>query len=658
VFVALAARAAHLSLIDPRGAARGEAQSWTELTLPPERGLVLDRHGAELAITVQAPSLYAVPGEVPDPPGHARALAKVLGVDGKRLSAQLGRDKRFVYLARWLSEEQAEKVRALNLPGVGLLFEPRRVYPHRELAAHLIGFANLDGEGVRGIEEREDAFLRGRTRTFPVERDARGRVLAGFAPPPDATSGGDVALALDAALQADAEMALDAAIAETGSKAGWVVTLDARSGDVLALAERPTFDPNGFRKLSFPQTRSRAFLDAFEPGSTFKTFLIAAALEGGAVTPSDRFDCENGRFQVPGKLIRDSHPHGVLDVTSVLRVSSNICAAKIGYRLGAQPYYQTLRRFGFGRPTGSGFPHESSGLLRSYKNWRPVDHANIAFGQGVSVTPVQLAAATAVIANGGVWTQPRLVTRRRAPGGTWRDEPRARMERVLRTETAETMLSMMEGVVSTPEGTGKRAAIPGVRVGGKTGTAQKIDPATGRYATSRYIAWFTGIAPIDDPRLVIVVALDEPRGVFHTGGMVAAPVFAKVGAAQLARLGVTGGQPLPPAVVASSTPPVSSAAEPAAEGAAAVQAPPVEDAIAAAEETQAVLLRSGDRVLVPDFRGLSVAQVRRLFAGSGVALELEGAMDETGRAVAQDPDPGTIVAERMARVRVRFAPGA
>jgi cell division protein FtsI (penicillin-binding protein 3) len=253
-----------------------------------------------------------------------------------------------------------------------------------------------------------------------------------------------------------------------------------------------------------------------------------------------------------------------------------------------------------------------------------------------------------VIANGGVWAQPHLVGRRRAPDGRWQDAAPPALERVLRPETAATVLSMMEGVVALQDGTGKRARIPGVRVGGKTGTAQKIDPATRRYANNRYIAWFTGIAPVDDPRIVVVVALDEPRGPFHTGGMVAAPLFAKVASAQLARLGVTGTPPLPPSAVAAGPP-----------GAApAVPAPPVEEAIAAAEESKAVVLRHGDRLLVPDFHGLSVSEVKRALAGSGVALEVEGTLDGAGRAVDQEPDPGTILAEDTARVRVRFAPGA
>lgn len=649
-FVALALRASHLALLEPRSARRGAQQILTELTLPPERGTILDRHGVELAVTVQAPTLYAVPSQVKGSAATAKALGAVLHADPKRIQARLERKGSFAYVARWISPAQAEQVIALALPGVAVLHEPRRVYPNRDLGAHLVGFANIDGIGIRGLEQQEDAWLRGRERSFPVERDARGRVFAAFAPGPEATSGGDLALTLDAGMQADAELALDAWIARTRSKGGFVVTLDPHNGDVLALAQRPGFDPNHFREIPFPETRARAFLDAYEPGSTFKTFLIAAALDANAVSTHDRFDCERGRWRVPGKLISDSHPHGVLDVASVLRVSSNICAAKIGYRLGAERFYDTLVRFGFGRSTGSGFPHESTGLLRSWKRWRPVDQANAAFGQGVSVTPLQLAAALAAIANDGVLLPPRLVAARRRPGGGWEATAPGEARRVLRAETAATMRDLLESVVALEEGTGNKAALPGIRVGGKTGTAQKLDLQTKRYAQNAFLAWFAGIAPSDDPRLVIVTMLDEPQGFFHTGGLVAAPLFAEVAAPQLARLGIRAAQPA--TQIAAGQPPVP--ASPARNDVAAVVASTGEDAIAAAEEAPVELVGDSDRLLVPDLEGLTLGQVRGLLTRWGVEAELVG----EGRAVAQEPDPGTILQGNRRRVRVRFEPGA
>jgi len=648
-FLALAARAAHLAVVDQRGADRGERQSHSELRLPPERGTIVDRTGAELAVTVTAPSIYAIPAEVRNVPATARTLGKLLGADPRRIAARLEEHSGFVYLARWVSSETAARAHALGLPGIGIVVEPHRAYPYRELAAHLLGFANLDGAGVRGAEQMEDAWLRGTPQSFPVERDARGRLLSQIALDHHASAGGDVALTLDAAFQADAEMALDEAMAQTGAKAGFVVSLEPHTGEVLALAERPSFDPNSFRELAYPDTRARSFLDAFEPGSTFKIFLVAAALEANAIEPTDVFDCEMGSFEVPGKIIRDAHPHGLLDVAGVVRVSSNIGATKIAYRLGPSVYYETLRRFGFGASTGSGFPQESAGLLRSWKNWRPVDRANLAFGQGVDVTPIQLAAATAALANGGVWVAPHLVARRRPPEGGWQAQPASEVRRVIRPETAARVLAMMEGVVG-PEGTGKLAAVAGVRVGGKTGTAQKIDPVTGRYGTNRYFAWFTGVAPIDDPRVVIVTALDEPRGIAHTGGAVAAPLFSKVAAAQLARLGI----PAPAAATGDE------ATGTAATGAAAKAAralpvsAPMEESLVVAEESDATVAHSGDRVLLPDFQGLTVAQVKKAAAHARVVVEVEG----EGRAVSQEPGPGTILSGGEKRVRVRFGRGA
>jgi cell division protein FtsI (penicillin-binding protein 3) len=648
VFLGLAARAAHLAVLDQRGADRGERQSHSELRLPPERGTIVDRRGAELAVSVTAPSIYAIPSEVRDVPATARTLGKLLGADPRRLSNRLEDGGGFVYLARWVPGEMADRVRALGLPGTGILLEPHRAYPYRELAAHVLGFANLDGAGVRGAEQMEDGWLRGTPQSFPVERDAHGRLLSQVALDHEKSAGGDVALTLDAALQADAEIALDEAMAQSGAKAGFVISLDPHTGEVLALAERPTFDPNAFRGLAYPNTRARSFLDAFEPGSTFKIFLVAAALEANAIAPSDVFDCEMGSFQVPGGTIRDAHPHGLLDVAGVVRVSSNIGAAKIAYRLDPSVYYDTLREFGFGTSTRSGFPNESAGLLRSWKNWRPVDRATLAFGQGVDVTPIQLAAATAAIANGGVWVEPHLVARRRAPEGAWEDEPVGPSRRVIRPETAARVLAMMEGVVSA-EGTGKLAAIPGVRVGGKTGTAQKIDPATGRYGTNRYFAWFTGVAPIDDPKVVIVTALDEPRGIAHTGGAVAAPLFSKVAAAQLARMGIP--------TVASTVALSKAGATRPPEAPRTAEPPPaasLEESLVVAEESTVAFAQEGDRVLLPDFQGLTVDQVRKAAADARVVVEVEG----VGRAVSQEPGPGTILSGGERRVRVRFGPGA
>jgi cell division protein FtsI (penicillin-binding protein 3) len=472
-----------------------------------------------------------------------------------------------------------------------------------------------------------------------VERDARGQLLLGPGLDRHATAGGDVALTIDVAMQAESEQALAAGVAAARARGGFVVAIDPRTGDVLVVAEHPRFDPNDFRRLDFPETRARVFTDAVEPGSTFKTFLIAAAVDAGVVAPSDGFDLRGG-LSVPGKQIKDLHPRPWLDVAGILRHSSNVGSVKIAQKLGPALHHETLRRFGFGSRTGSGFPDESHGLLRNPKSWRPVDAATVAFGQGVSVSALQLAAATAALGNDGVWLQPRLVRSRRRPDGAWESAPPAEARQAVSAETAAKMLAMLEGVVTGEGGTGKRAQLAGIRVGGKTGTAQKLDPATRRYAHDKYIGWFIGLAPLDDPRVAIAVGIDEPRGV-HTGGAVAAPVFARVAAAILGQLGLPTEPVLDPAGR-----PIQRTAKATAQGALpAVAAGPVVPASAGG------IAQDAGRLLVPDLHGMTVDEVKRLTAGVPVDLEIFG----RGRAVAQDPDPGTVLAGERTRLRVRFA---
>jgi cell division protein FtsI (penicillin-binding protein 3) len=417
-FAGLGLRATHLSVFDRKGAQQGDAQSLRTLTLPPERGQIVDRSGAELALSVEAPSIYAIPSQIEDLPAAARALAPLFETSPAKLGERLARRGGFQFLARWVSRDVAQRVRDLDLAGVGVVDEPRRIYPHGALAASVIGFANIDARGARGVEQQEDAWLRGTTRRLPVERDGDGRLILVSGGATWGTAGGDVALTIDAMLQADAERALSEAVAATGARGGVLLSMDASGGEILTLAESPSFDPNAFRSL-------------------------------------------NGSYRVPGKTIRDAHPHGVLDVTGILRFSSNICAVKIAQALGASAHFEMLRRFGFGSSTGSGFPDESVGVLRPWRRWQPVDHATIAFGQGIGVTSVQLAAAMASLSNGGEWVRPRLVAAHRVARGAWQPTRREVSHRVLHPDTSSLVVSMLETVV-TPEGTGTRAALPGV----------------------------------------------------------------------------------------------------------------------------------------------------------------------------------------------------
>jgi cell division protein FtsI (penicillin-binding protein 3) len=516
-------------------------------------------------------------------------------------------------------------------------------------------------------------------RRIPVERDARGRKLWIGGDSQWSTTGGDVALTIDATLQAQAEEALRETVAATGARGGIVVAMDPWTGDILTLAENPSFDPNHFRSLDFASTRSRAFADAIDPGSTLKTFLIAAALEEGAIQLGSIVDCEDGSFQVPGKTIHDHHPNGELTPAGILRVSSNIGAVKIAYQLGRAAHYQALRRFGFGSTTKSGFPDESAGLLRPWKKWKPVDHATIAYGQGINVTPIQLAAATSALANGGLWVQPRLVSARRPPGGDWHSSRPEPGHRVVREETAAAILEMLEGVVS-PDGTGSLAGLKDIRVGGKTGTPQKYDSVSHSFSPDRHEAWFMGVVPADAPKLVIVVRVDEARRPAHTGGATAAPLFARVASAQLTRYGIfteperrraepvptvaiARNQPLPPVSAAPTEPTLRSrprAAQPSAAHPSGSRVARTSSSRAArTSKSKAVrpsdsatverLASLGDRVLLPDFRGRTVDEVRQMTAGR-ITVKFSG----KGRAVTQQPPPGTIFALSGGPVTIRF----
>jgi len=709
LFPLLAARAVQLTLIEQRGVEMGSAQTGTVVTLAPARGGIFDRNGAELAVAMPAPSVYAVPREVADPAAAAQALAPVLGRDAARLEARLSQDSPFVFLARWAGEERAQAVRQLALPGVGVVQEPGRSYPLGSLAGRLLGFANVDGVGVRGIEQAEDAWLRGAAQRVALERDARGRLLADAGVDPRSAAGGDVALTLDATLQADVEHALEETLRETGARGGLALVMDPRSGDLLALAEAPAVNPGNFRRTAYGETRSPAFLDAFEPGSVLKPLVVAAALERGVLGERELIDCEQGAWEIPGKRLQDMKPNGLLDAAGILRVSSNVGVAKIALRLSPGEHNAALRAFGLGRATGSGFPDESAGLLRAAARWQPLDQATIAFGQGVNVTALQLAAAGGVFANGGVLRTPRLLSARRRPDGdgSWRAEPAGPARRVLRPEVAGAVLQMLESVVSEG-GTGLRASLEGVRVAGKTGTAQKFDRRLGRYADTRLLGWFLGIAPVEAPRMVGVVMLDEPRGRKRGGSATAAPLFAQVAEAALAREGLVAAPRfgLPQLARAGSAPPAhlarhnsggnesgaSSAngadsarkaagangatkarsaktrstrakaartaqnAQPAAQRQTARGADATDAAGANSARAKApvpVVARLGDRVLLPDLRGLTREQVQRLARGEALAVDLQG----RGRVVAQHPAPGTIFRPGQARLTVQLAPG-
>lgn len=518
-------------------AAKAERQQQRVVVLDPPRGTIYDAQGRELAVSVQADSAYAVPPQIEDPVDVARQIAKIVPeVDARKLARQLAQDREFVWIARKLDPPVAAALRALELPGLYFLPESKRYYPMRELAAQVLGYVGTDNHGLAGLELLYDETVAGKPGVRTVLRDARrGTVISPDLSFADPEPGEDLHLTLDAAIQHIVERELRRAVEERGATRGSAVFLDPATGAVLAMATYPSFDPNHFGEVAPARWRNRVIMDVYEPGSTFKIITAAAAIESGKVKPGDMFDCEMGGIVLLDRRIRDHKPFGRLTFAEVLAKSSNVGVIKAALLVGDEGMYRTITGFGFGRPTGIDLPGESSGIVHPLRKWGPLDKAYVSFGQGISVTPLQLAAAAAAVANEGTLLQPYIVA---ATGGGKEVRPRHAKPRVagnpLRPETARTLKAMMEGVVQS--GSGRSAAVAGYRMGGKTGTAQI--PVAGGYSRSSYLPSFVGFAPVDRPRIVGVVAVAEPRGFAYHGGQVAAPVFGAVARQLLLYLGV------------------------------------------------------------------------------------------------------------------------
>ena len=654
-FVILAVRAGQLTVGNLKWGSLGENQVNKSFEIQGPRGLIVDRDQRELAITVEAPSVYIDPPLLEQRRTAIAELSRILARPTTELDARIGQRKSFLYLTRWISRKQAEQIERLNLMGVGIKYEPRRTYPAGPMAASLLGFVNIDGEGVRGVEQMMDSWLRGSSTLEPGKRDGRGRALPkGGSVNPRKNAGGDVKLAVDWMLQAKAESALARTMASSGARRGVVVVVEPRTGDILTLAEAPGYDPNSFRKHEYGDTRSRAFSDAVEPGSTLKAFLVGAALDAGVLNEETTIDTGTGELRVPGKTIVDKRKIEATDAAGVLRHSSNVGAVLIAQALGAERYRNFLDRMGFGHNTRSGFPSESAGLMRRWQDWKPVDQANIAFGQGINVTVIQLAMAAAALANGGELMRPRIVLARRGPLlEDWEEQPPISAGQAMEPAAARAVVKMLESVVSA-QGTGRRAALEDVQVAGKTGTAQLLD-LSGAYSQTRHTAWFLGLAPADDPKVVIVVAVEEPRQ--GGGGAVAAPLFAEIAAAQLARYGIiTRPEPIRAAPLPTPSMPLASAAPEDDRASRAEFRPIAELAVAASTSTHASRGFFGSArqaVLVPNFRGANLASAQSL--ASEEALELRYRGSGHGRIVSQEPAPGTILGGKRRTVVVNFA---
>ncbi|HEX9100618.1 MAG TPA: penicillin-binding protein [Polyangia bacterium] len=627
-----------------------EDQYLKDVELPPKRGRILDRNGVELAASTEVDSVHVnarmliAADRVAE---TARALADALHLDRRELEKKLHARRYFTWVKRRVSPEESREVRELQLPGVYLDREPRRYYPNRGLAGPLLGWAGLDAVGQEGIELQYERYLRGARAQLAGLRDALGRavLIGGLGENAADVAGHDLYTTIDRYIQFRLERALDKGVAAHHAKAGVAVALDPNNGEILAMAAVPSLNPNEPDGARERGARNRAVTDPFEPGSTMKTFAIAGALEAGVVHVDDNWFCENGHYRVASAMIHDAEPIGEVTTVGVLAKSSNICTAKIAAREGRDKLHEMLLRFGFGQRSGVDLPGERAGQVRSAERMGPVETATMSFGQGVTATPLQVAAAYAAIANGGTLYRPHVMRRVLSPEGQTVQEAQVSGRRAISPELATTMRGLLHAV-SQKGGTAQKLSVPGYLFAGKTGTAQKVDPVTRHYSATNWAASFVGFAPYQAPRIVLFVMIDEPLGSHH-GSDVAGPIWQDVMIDALRWMGVPPTEPLV-------------AANDAAEGGkrpAKVAPPPTieepEDASEAPSEGQPVVEDESEakpKREVPDFAGMSMAEALQAARRAGVRLEVVG----SGRATGQSPGPGAL--RHGAVCKVSFTP--
>jgi len=510
---------------------KGDARYGRVVDINAHRGMITDRYGEPLAISTPVESIWISPQDVEATPLQVKQLAQTVGMNVDEVRNRLfDTTHDFVYLKRQLPPEQAEKVVKLELAGVSSRHEYRRYYPGADMTAHLLGFTDVDDNGQEGMELALQEKLTGKAGSERVIKDRRGHTVEDVASIRAPKPGSDLALSLDSKMQYLAFREIKLAVEQHHAKAGSIVVLDAKSGEVLALANWPSYNPNNRARVDLKAMRNHAVTDLFEPGSTMKPFTVATALEAGKVTPQTRINTENGVLTVGGRKIHDTHPEPSLTVSQVIQVSSNVGAAKMALSLEPETFWHSLSEAGFGSQTGSAFPGEASGKLRDYKKWQPIEQANIAFGNGISVNLLQLARAYTVFANDGDLKSVTMLRQETASVG----------KKVFSQKTAREVRDMLELVVQ-PGGTAPLAQINGYRVAGKTGTAHKVE---GGHYVNRYVASFVGLAPASNPRLIVAVMVDEPGGDQYYGGQVAAPVFSNVMGSALRLLNVPNDAPL------------------------------------------------------------------------------------------------------------------
>ena len=652
----LVARLYHLQIIEYVDLlSRAQRQQQRTIEVAPKRGVISDRQGHPLAMSLAVDSIFAVPSEIPDPPMVARLLAPVLGLESRELEGRFKAFRSFCWVKRKASSEEATRVRALNLKGIYFQKETKRFYPKGELAAHVLGHVGLDETGLAGLEYGMDDVIRGKPGRVLVASDARRQSFGSTEW--EGQPGKNVALTLDENIQYIAEKALEKAVRQWNAAGGTVIVQNPSTGEILAMANQPTFDPNDFTRSSPDARINRAIHWVYEPGSTFKIVAVSAALEERLTRPEEVINCQQGSIVLAGHTIHDHKPFGDLPLRMIVAKSSDVGVIKLGLRLGEDRLYRYIRQFGFGSRTDAGLPGEERGLLKPPQFWSGISIGEISMGQEVGITPLQLTAAYSAIADGGVLFQPRII--RDVFRGDEHDpiSPTAG-RRVVSASTAEEMKEMFADVVR--EGSGIPAQPDGYTAAGKTGTAQKID-ASGKYSKTHYIASFVGFAPVPQPAVTILVVIDEPKGAIY-GTEVAAPVFRAIAEQTLGYLNVPQDNPSRWPQVAKSAP-AGSFRQIRDDGAGSPHSAP--ESLGAAtspvqnisftkssgrEAPDTVLLDDGPLVSVPDFSGMAVRQVARLCQELGLELNVRG----TGLAVEQFPAARARVASGT-RLLVRFA---
>ena len=672
---------------------RAQRQQQRSFDISPKRGIIYDRAGRELAMSIQVDSAFAVPTETPDLPNTISLITRITKDDPRVVLADCRARKTFCWVARKADAEIIDRIRALNLQGIHFQKEAKRFYPKRELAAQALGYVGTDDQGLSGLERQFNQELQGKPGKLMISVDARKRWFASVEKQPEA--GNSVVLTIDQNIQYIAERELERAMQETHAIAGTVIVQNPHTGEILALANRPNFNPNLRKEITVEALKDRAVSDVYEPGSTFKMVTLSGGLEEKITRPDEVFDCQMGSIVINGMRIRDSKPHGLLTVANILADSSDVGAIKVALRLGDDRLYKYIRAFGFGQPTGIELPGETRGLTKPVNRWSKVSIAAISMGQEIGISPLQLISLISTFANDGIRVPPRIVAGTIEPQSTPQTisfQPAAGA-RVISPLTAAQMREMLQGVVL--HGTGRKAILEGYSSAGKTGTAQKVDPATGAYSKTKYVASFAGFAPVNSPQVAVAVILDSAVGL-HQGGQVSAPVFQRVTQQVLEYMHVPHDVELPPnrqvllarrnagdlneispdhfgasldvAEAAVETPAVPAKSKPAVIAAQVVpaaltqqQATPAPAANSPAAKTEnpppSKLPASGTVVLDVEEGGIEVPS----FLGKGVRAAIETAqdagldLDAVGSGVAreQTPTPGTKVAAGS-RVVVRF----